>query len=173
MKVITIILGVLLTIGGFICIFMPGRTFLSSGWALGFMILVSGINMITLYIQNRKQSSAGNLIGGIVVALLGIFTMASLPTRVLTDMFIAYAFGAGLLIYGIFQIASSMKAKKNNLPWGIALTFGILNTLLGIYSFFHPVITALAVGMLIAFVIITQGFNLIALGASMGGKTEK
>ena len=173
MKVVTMILGVLLTIGGFLCVFMPGRTFLSSGWALGFMLLVSGINMIAVYVQNKKQSSAGSLIGGIVIALLGIFTMASLPTRLLTDMFIAYAFGVGLLIYGIFQITASMKAKKNNMPWGVALTFGILNAILGIYSFFHPVVTALAIGMLIAFVIITQGFNLIALGASMGQKAEK
>ncbi len=167
MKVLTIILGVLLTVGGFICIFTPGRTFLSSGWALGFMVLVSGINMIALYFKNRKESSLSSLVGGILLTLLGVFAMVSLPTRAMTDLFIAYAFGAGILIYGIFQIVFSIRAKKIKSSWGFALAFGILDVLLGGYCFIHPMVSAMTVGVLIAFVIITQGFNLIALGASM------
>lgn len=170
MKLFTIILGVLLTIGGFICIFTPGRTFLSSGWALGFMVLVSGVNMTALYFKNRKEASASSLIGGILLALLGIFAMVSLPTRAMTDLFIAYAFGAGILIYGIFQIVSSMKSKETKSSWGFVLAFGILDVLLGGYCFIHPLVSAMTVGVLIAFVIITQGFNLIALGASMKDK---
>ncbi len=168
MKVITMILGILLTVGGFICMFMPGRTFLSSGWALGFMVLVSGVNMVVLYCRDRKETPVWNLFGGIIFVILGGITLFSLPTRILTDVFIAYAFGFGLLCYGIFQIVSSVRQpKKENASWGFSLAFGILDVLLGGYCFFHPMAGAVTVGVLIAFVIITQGFSLIGLASSM------
>ncbi len=168
MKVVTMILGILLTVGGFICMFMPGRTFLSSGWALGFMVLVSGVNMIVLYFKNRKETPVWNLCGGIIFAILGGITLFSLPTRILTDVFIAYAFGFGLVCYGIFQIISSVRQqKKVSTSWGFTLAFGILDVLLGGYCFFHPVAGAVTVVVLIAFVIITQGFSLIGLASSM------
>ena len=54
MTFISIILGVLMIIGGFLCMFTPMSTFLSTGYFLCVMMLVYGIVGIVRFI--RKES---------------------------------------------------------------------------------------------------------------------
>jgi len=49
---------------------------------------------------------------------------------------------------------------------------GILSAILGVYSFFHPIITAFALGILIGLWVVIYGFSIIMLGIALPGKKE-
>lgn len=173
MKVITIMIGILLTIGGFFCIFRPGMTFLSTGWMLGAMLLIAGLNMATASISGKKREKMGNpgkgnLLSGIIIAVLGLFMIVSGVTRAVADVVILYVFGSGMVMSGIFKIDGSLFRKKKEMrDWGWNLAFGILTICLGIYCFFHPLVSAYAIGYMLGFIVLMQGFDLISIGSGM------
>ena len=150
MKVITIIIGILLTVGGFFCIFRPGMTFLSTGWMLGLMLVIAGMNMTAAYIpgkgrDKKKDTDKGNLLCGIIISVLGLFLIVSGISRAVADIIILYVFGAGMAISGLLKISGG----------------------LGVYCFFHPLASAYAIGYILGFIVLMQGFNLISLGSNL------
>ena len=154
MKVITIIIGILLTVGGFFCIFRPGMTFLSTGWMLGLMLVIAGMNMTAAYIpgkgrDKKKDTDKGNLLCGIIISVLGLFLIVSGISRAVADIIILSVFGAGMAISGLLKIS------------------GILTICLGVYCFFHPLASAYAIGYILGFIVLMQGFNLISLGSNL------
>ncbi|MBR6259615.1 MAG: hypothetical protein IKR21_05325, partial [Oscillospiraceae bacterium] len=52
--------------------------------------------------------------------------------------------------------------------WGWGVVIGIIGVLAGIYSFAHPVLTALTAGVLIGLYFVQTGFDLIFFGAAFG-----
>ena len=46
---------------------------------------------------------------------------------------------------------------------------GIWHTdhMLGVYCFFHPLASAYAIGYILGFIVLMQGFNLISLGSNL------
>lgn len=173
MKAITIIIGILLTIGGFFCIFRPGMTFLSTGWMLGAMLLIAGLNMAAASISGKRHGKRanpgrGNLLSGIIIAVLGLFMIVSGVTRAVADVVILYVFGAGMVMSGISKTGGSLFQKKKEMKeWGWSLAFGILTICLGIYCFFHPLVSAYAIGYMLGFIVLMQGFDLISIGSGI------
>ncbi len=169
MKMITIILGVLVAIGGIYCLFAPGATFLSLGWLVGIALIVAGINAIAAHGKGKKtgHSTVWDVVGGVLTILAGFFVTFNLFTRLLTDVALIYIFAAWLVLTGILRIVSAFKLKGLKLPWVWFLIAGILGLLLGLYSFFHPVITAFSIGYLLGFWVLFAGINLIATGMTM------
>lgn len=168
MKIFTIILGILLTIGGFFCVFRPGMTFLSTGWMLGIMMFVAGLNMIAAHYTSRDK---GNILSGIIVLVLGLFMIVSGLSRAVADVIILYVFGIGMIAGGISKTAGGFYQKKiRRKDWGWSLLLGIITICLGVYCFFHPLSSAYAIGYLIGFIVLVQGVNLIGTGISMEGQ---
>ncbi len=167
MKALSIIAGILLILGGFFCMLYPGITFLAAVWIISILLLVAGIMMIVNYFTGKKDgtSSVWDIVGGIVTILLAIIIIFSRFVQFLTDILVVYMFCAALLVGGILAIVGAVKSRKiAGSGWGWRLAFGILMVLLGVASFFTPFADALALGWLIAFMIIFQGVNLIAGG---------
>ena len=112
--------------------------------------------------------SIGSLVLGIITALLGVFLLINQPLRLMTDIIVIYMLGFWILAMGIVRIVSSIQLKS--IPgsgWGWLLALGILMTLMGIYSFFHPMVSALTLAWLIGFYIIFAGVDLVILGIAM------
>ncbi len=174
MKAITIIIGILFLLAGIFLFATPGLTFLSIAWILSILLLVAGISIIIDYIVLRKTNlvSGFDLAFGIVMTLFGILLLVNQPLRFIADTFAIYLLGAWMLIGGIIRIVQAIRARK--LPgsgWGWLLTFGIIMVLLGIYSFIHPLVPALALGWLVAFYIVITGIDMIAFGVSLRKST--
>jgi uncharacterized membrane protein HdeD (DUF308 family) len=169
MKILTIIVGVLVTISGIYCLSTPGATFLNLGWLVGLSLAVSGVSAIAVYVAGRKDKSAvmWDLWGGILSVLAGTLMICNLYAQLLTDIALTYMFAGWLILFGILRIAVSIRLKELGLSWAWILIFGILTVLLGIYSALHPFFTAITLGYLIGFWIISAGLNLTALGVSM------
>lgn len=169
MKIATILLGVLVIIGGVFALFSPGATFLSLAWLVGIMLLVAGVDSIAAYITHRKVGDVPiwELVSGILSILAGVLIISNTFTRALTTVMLVYAFATWITLTGILRIAAALEVKKIKGKWLLMMIFGIITIVLGIYSFIHPVFAAITLGYLIGFWVIMQGANLISLGFSL------
>ncbi|MEG2711351.1 MAG: DUF308 domain-containing protein, partial [Clostridia bacterium] len=55
MKILAVVMGVLLLVGGFYCLLAPGATFLSLGWIVGICMAINGIGLLFSYFERRKS----------------------------------------------------------------------------------------------------------------------
>ncbi len=174
MRVLSIILGVILIIGGVFCIAYPTATFATLGWLVGILLLISGINGIAAYVTGRKSGGATvwDLVFGILTVVLGVFLLFSPLAVGITDIVLVYLFSIWMVVGGILRIVAGVgviRKHTGSKAWIWMLILGILMILLGIFGFFFPLVNALAMGWMMGFFIIFQGFNLIAMGSVYKG----
>lgn len=170
MKIFTIIMGILLILGGISCVFMPGITFLSIAWILGICFLVMGVNICIAYFHERKkeESSIWDLVSGGLTILFGVLLLTNVYAKFLTEAMIIYGFVFWLLATGGMRIAASIQLKRAGVKYWIWMFLvGALTIIIGVYALFHPGVTARALGYLIGIVVIIQGINLLSFGLSM------
>ena len=166
MGVLSVILGVLLIIGGFSCMFTPLATFLSTGYFLGIMMLVYGVGGIIRAVSHKADVLEWILnILAVIVGLIALFRPGS---TLIFDSMILVIIACWFVVQGVIQIVLSFKAKSVVKGWYWGLIVGILGILVGIYSWFHPVLTAVTAGILIGLYFVESGISLIALGATIG-----
>lgn len=175
MKILTIIMGIILTVGGFYALASPVSTFASIGWVIGVLLLIAGINIIADYFMMRKSKAmgAGDLLGGILTIALSLLILYGQFTRIVLDAFIIIAFGIWVLITGIIRIVAGLNHRKmGDSFWLWIVLLGVLSVILGVYGFFNPMVFAFAIGWMIGFFIIMQGINLMSLGFALSKKSE-
>lgn len=170
MKVFTIIAGVLLIVAGFFCLFSPGITFLSMGWLLGLMLLISGISLVIDYIALRGSGLVGglDLVFGLIGAVLGVVLLANQGMRFATEMMMLVMLGIWMVVGGIIRIVQAIRARS--LPgslWRWTLFLGILMVLVGVYSFFQPLAGIFGIAWLFGFYLLLAGMDLVSFGASL------
>lgn len=183
MKALSIILGVLMVIGGVFCVVDSAMTFAVLGWIIGFAAFIGGIGLICAYSRTHKYGTASGwtLFGGIVSTAIGLFILFSGRALFFTDTVLAYMISFWTVIFGIGNIvvAFKMKQLRKDLPlekrghiWLWALIIGILTTILGVYACIHPLVTIVTVGWLVGLSIIFTGIDTICLGIMMPGKRD-
>ena len=166
MKVLTIILGALLIIAGVICMFSPGETFLATGIIIGIMLFVYGI--IGTIGVIAKRISTLMLFATIPALIIGIIALVRPGSTFVIDAFMIYLFAAWFVVQGIMNIVVSVRSRYFTRGWGWGLALGIISTILGIYCFIHPELSALAIGILVGLFLIEAGIDLIVLAATAG-----
>lgn len=178
MKVLSIILGVLLIVGGVYCILTPIATYDALSWLIGAAMVVEGIGGIFTWNARRKCGLADGwtLAGSIVSLVLGIFLLGSFVLHFAVDLFIAYLIAAWLVIGGIARIFAAFQIRKfqeeegpEAVPanWVGVLIIGILVVILGILCFFNPLSIMVGVGFMLGVAVIFVGVDLIERGARM------
>lgn len=170
MKVLTIALGVFMIIGGLVCFFMPGATFLSLGWALGFVLLLTGVNQIVNYFTKPRLLSGFDLALGILTAALGGVVLFNVFAQLIADAVLVYLLGVLLVVSGIFRVSESLRDRAAR-GWIWSLVYGLLAVVVGVYSFFHPGTLAIAVGWLVGLYIIVAGVNMIRVGTRLSNNS--
>lgn len=161
MKVLTIILGILLTICGIACIFSPGATFLATGYVLAVLLLVYGIIVIINVI--RKYSSPIMLFAGIPAVIIGAIALFRPGSGEAFDLLLLYLFSAWFIVQGIATMVVSIRSRHFTRGWGFGLAMGIISVIVGGYSFAHPAVSAIAIGILVGIYFIEAGISLMSL----------
>lgn len=164
MTVLTIILGVLLILGGISCIFTPVATFLSTGYFVGILFLIYGIGGIIRAFQ--RKSHALDIILSILSVAVGVASILRPGTTLVFDKILLLLVSAYFILQGIITIAISMKAKGVSKIWLLYTILGALGILLGIYSLIHPLVAAVTIGYLIGFYFIDSGISMILLASA-------
>lgn len=167
MKILSIVLGVLMIFGGFTMMITPGITFLSVGWLIGFVFILSGINAIVDYLMHRKEGhiTQWDLIAGILSAAMGILILSSPYVMILAKGAIIYFFNFWMIISGVLRIIAAVQMRKEgSRHWIWVMILAVLSVALGIYALFNILVMAVAIGWMMGFFVMMSGINLIGLG---------
>ena len=161
MTVLMAITGVLAVICGFCCIFTPLITFLDAGYFIVILVAVYGVLGIVKAIR-EKRFGVG-FVFSILSLIFGIAALFFPKLMLLTDGMMIYFTAAWFVLQGIVSIVTAVQVSKvsESKWWILLLIFGIIAILLGIYSFFHPMVTAVSIGFLIGFYFIETGFTMM------------
>lgn len=170
MTVLSIILGIILVIVGFACIFTPMATFLATGYFIAILLMIYGIAGIARFIA--KRAGVLDLIISILAVILG-FVAAFRPGSALAfDSIILICIGIWVILQGIVSIVLAFQARKVGASWVFGLIVGIIAIILGILSFIYPYFAAVTVGILVGIYFIEVGLSMIVLGAAAGAAVD-
>ena len=170
MTVVYVFLGILMIAGGVSCMFTPVATLLSAGYLIGILLLAYGIFGIARAVT--QKGSALDWVLNILALLVGVAALVRPGSTLVLDSVIIYTVAAFFLIQGIIQVYIAIKTKVLNNNWVWNLIAGILGIIVGLYSFTHPVFTAVTVGVLIGFYFVEAGISMIAFATSGGYSGE-
>lgn len=173
MGIASIILGILIAVGGFLCLFTPLLTFMNIGYFIIILFFVYGVwTIINSIVTKRYGISLVFGILSLIVGIVGLVYPADLTLT--TDMFLLFLAGGWFLAQGIFDIVMAFEQKKLTGAFGwLNLIIGILSIFVGGYSFFHPQAMALTMGILISIYFIETGFSLVAFGTMFNSLRKK
>ncbi|MBQ9043488.1 MAG: DUF308 domain-containing protein [Eggerthellaceae bacterium] len=174
MKVVTIILGVLLALGGLYCMFTPIATYSTIAWLIGIAMIVEGVGSIITWNDRRKLGQASGLMlaEAIISIVLGVFLLGSFVLQFSVDLFIAYFIAIWLVIAGIARIVAAVNARNSQdqqtaSGWVGHIVLGVLIILLGILCIINPLSVMAGVGMMLGISIVVVGVDLVFLGLEM------
>ena len=153
--------------GGVVCLFNPGETFLAAGYVMTILLLIYGIIVIVRVIQKKSQPL--ELIPSILAVIIGIIAIFRPGTTLVIDGLMAILFAAWFIVQGIISIYVSIASRKiqKGWIWICGLIIGIISLLLGILSFVQPLVSAVAIGILIGIYLIEAGLNMIVLATAV------
>ncbi len=166
MTVLSVILGVLLVIGGFSCMFTPLATFLYTGYYITIMLLVYGIAGILRFI--RKESGIPGLLVSILAVIAGVIAIVHPGQTLVFDGMVLYTIAVWLIIQGAVSLFVSIRVRKIKKGWYWGAIMGVLGIIAGIYSFAHPMVTAVTTGVLLGLFFVESGMNMIVMGLAIG-----
>ncbi|MCR5301922.1 MAG: DUF308 domain-containing protein [Lachnospiraceae bacterium] len=165
MTFVSIVLGVILIIGGFSCIATPVATFLSTGYYVAILLIVFGISSIVRAIM--KKGHILDLITGILAVIVGGMSLARPGSILAFDGMLLYFIAFWFIIRGVSSIVISVSARKISKGWYWGVIAGILGIVVGCLSFAHPAITAISAGIMIGLYFIEAGIDMILVALAV------
>ena len=165
MSILSIILGVLLIIGGVCCMFTPFATFLSAGFIIAIMMFVYGIFGVVRFFN--KECGVLELISSILGIIVGVIAIVRPGSTLVIDGFVLNMVAAWLLVKGLINIIVSIQVRNEIKGWGWGVAAGVLSIIAGVLSFLNPSITALTVGVLMGLFFVENGIDMIVFGTAL------
>lgn len=145
-----LVLGVLLLV-------MPQTSLLWICYAFGAVVLVTGVVCLIQYARVRGSGFAAPflLVGGVITAALGLFTLAQPQT---VASFLPVVFGLFILVEGCSRIGAALDlARRKAAKWWVLLLLSLLSIALGLLLLFDPFEAAVSAVMLCGVLLIVEG----------------
>ena len=142
---------------GMMLLIMPQTSLLWICYAFGAVVLITGIVCLIQYARIRGTGFTAPfmLVGGVITAGLGIFTLAK-PQVVAS--FLPIVFGIFIVVDGLSRIGSTIDlAKRKGQKWWVLLLLSIVSVALGILLVLHPFGAAVSVVMVCGILLIVEG----------------
>lgn len=142
---------------GMMLLIMPQISLLWICYAFGAVVLLTGIVCLIQYARIRGTGFTAPfmLVGGVITAGLGIFTLAK-PQVVAS--FLPIVFGIFIVVDGLSRIGSAIDlAKRKGQKWWVLLLLSIVSVALGILLVLHPFGAAVSVVMVCGILLIVEG----------------
>jgi uncharacterized membrane protein HdeD (DUF308 family) len=157
---------------GIWCFANPGASFLSLAFILGIVMIVAGLTSATNYFteKNRHAESGWVIAESILTTILGCIVLSN---QIIVDSMVATFFGMWLLFSGCLRIVAAFQLRKlKEKGWHWTLDFGILASIVGLYTFVNPIALGLTVVLLVGVSFIVQGANVLVIGINMPHKNK-
>lgn len=142
---------------GMMLLIMPQTSLLWICYAFGAVVLITGIACLIQYARIRGTGFTAPfmLVGGVITAGLGVFTLAK-PQVVAS--FLPIVFGIFIVVDGLSRIGSAIDlAKRKGQKWWVLLLLSIISVALGILLVLHPFGAAVSVVMVCGILLIVEG----------------
>ena len=136
---------------------MPQTSLLWICYAFGAVVLVTGIVCLIQYARVRGSGFAAPflLVGGVITAALGLFTLAQPQT---VASFLPVVFGLFILVEGCSRIGAALDlARRKADKWWVLLLLSLLSIALGLLLLFDPFEAAVSAVMLCGVLLIVEG----------------
>ncbi len=146
--------------------FTPLGSCLAAGYLIAILLLVFGVAGLVSFFQHR--SGVLQLIISIFAVIAGVIAVVRPGASLDIDQVVLYMIAIWFFAQGAMSIATAIENRGRNKNWIWVLIIGICGCIVGIYSFAHPVVTALAVGILIGLYFVQAGLDMIFLGSLLG-----
>ena len=152
-----LLLSVAYIVIGMLLLIMPETSLLWICNIFGVVVLVTGIVCLIQYARIRGTGFTAPfmLVGGVITAGLGIFTLAK--PQVVTS-FLPVVFGIFIVVDGLSRIGTAIDlAKRKGQKWWLLLLFSIVSVALGVLLVLHPFDVAVSAVMLCGILLIAEG----------------
>ena len=172
MRILTIISGLLMLVAGVWCFANPGASFLSLAFILGIVMIIAGLTGAANYFteKNRHAESGWVIAESILTSILGCIVLSN---QIIVDSMVAIFFGMWLLFSGCLRIVAAFQLRKlREKAWHWTLDFGILASIIGLYTFINPITLGLTVVLLVGASFVVQGANVLVIGINMPHKKK-
>jgi len=165
---LTIAMGVILLLMGFLAMGSPLVAGLSVAMMVGIVLIIGGIGQLVFAIKTGKGLLT--IILGVLTVLLGGY-MLSNPGAALASLTIFLAIY--LIVSGLLEAVMAFQVRPVK-GWGWALFSGIISVVLGamIWSQF-PLSGAWAIGILLGVRLFFSGWTLLMFGIAARGATSE
>ncbi len=178
-RILSILLGILMIIGGVYCLMSPGITYMILIWIIIAAMLASSISGIMTWSARKKAgiASGWDLCASIISLVFAIILIASFALRFSTMIMLLYFVMAWMIVSGITRIFAGLTLRKMHYEdgtvagsnWGWVLCFGVLMVIAGLFGFAEPLTAAITIGIIIGVSLIVYGVELLLAGGSVGG----
>ena len=172
-SIVAVIMGVLLIISGFLCIFHPAMTLGTIPWLIGLDMVFDGVGELCTWSDRKARGGAGGLAlaGAILSLLCGIALFISFAARLLAAEFVIFFVAVWILLLGIIRIVKAFQLKKAPVEelankWWIALVMGITLVICGIFSICNPLVLGLVIGINLGVMVLIAGINLVTVATA-------
>ena len=163
MLILSFSVGALLVAGGIVLCFAPLNGFMEIGQIIGIAMALFSVTGLVQCVINRSFRA------DFFLSLLGLFAAVFILhdplMQFMTDAFVLYLAAVWLVIGGASQLILAFNCRKKLLSrWWLILIAGILNLLLGLFTFLYPLFGMIALGLMIAFYFIDTGLAMLLCG---------
>ncbi len=172
MTVVSIILGVLLVICGFLVMFTPILSFFGLGTVIAVALMIWGIMALVKCVRIRIYGFRCAM--AILAIIIAFLLMVTPGETFLTDQLILYLAAVFVIARGLLSIILAVKSAKESpkRTWIIGIILGILAVILGIICLAYPLFEAGLISFMIAFFCIYVGIDMIYVGFRNNGDDD-
>lgn len=176
-KVLGIVLGILMCIGGIYCMTSPAATYATVSMVFAIVLVENAIGYFFIWNEERKAGMADGwqLVSAILSLAGGIFLASNFAAQLVVDAALLGVIAGFMVAFGITRIIDSFKLKKvlKGNTWIVILISGILITIAGVVSFINPAALAITVGLNMSINIFLTGLTLIVFTFAVDYKKEE
>lgn len=161
MKILSVLFGIFLIIGGILCAATPIATSFSLMYLYLVLLFVIGIVLLIRCIAYK--SFGVEFIFSILTIIAGIFVLFSPNATFVTEMILLYIMAGWLIVRGVVGIVTAAHARAftGSGVFTCVIIVSILTVILGIYSFIHPMVFSEFLGVLAGVYFVMEGIDLI------------
>lgn len=175
-RIVGIVLGVLMVVGGISCFAEPVRAYGAFGWIASVALLADGIGKLLLYFDAKRAGFKDIyvLINGIISVAFAVLLLANQAALAAAELTLAYAVGVWALATGIVRIVRSFRLRnvqevldvhRIGSNWDIALISGLALVVVGLVGIANPLLGILAIVWEVGAVLIVAGASLVTATA--------
>jgi len=168
---ITLLVGLVLIIGGIFSLSHPVATFLTLAIMLGIVVLVRGIMLIVAFFKLDDRTGAKVFFALILGVLLVITGVVFLFRPLFAANVFAFIIAIWFILDAIYNLINADRLKSAGRGiYFLSIAFNVLVLFGGIMLILHPLIAGLSVAVMIGITLLVFGVNHVVL-AFIGEKS--